>query len=131
MGALTRYRGHTIELRENNGPLGRPYEIQRSGGHVCWSSSPEHARSVIDDLTEGPDDGPTYSEGHWAPVVLETLVHAHAWATPMRDAPATRSALKCLQRGGLIEPADTLSGWWTTAKGKEHLERLCALPYPV
>ena len=72
-----------------------------------------------------------YREGQWAPIVLEVLVHAHAWARPMRDAPAVRDSLLTLQRGGLIESCkDSPSGWCTTERGKTHLENLCALPYP-
>lgn len=72
-----------------------------------------------------------YPEGQWAPIVIETLIHVHVVARPLRDAPAVWDSIRQMHKDGLIEPSfESPSGWHTTERGEKHLLAMCTLPYP-
>lgn len=65
------------------------------------------------------------------PSDLELLIHCHTVSSvhPRADAPAIKEGLRKLLHHGMIKQ---IAGEYnTTARGKAHVEQLCALPFPV
>ena len=64
------------------------------------------------------------------PSTLEVLVRCHIYgsANEMLNSPTVKKALEQLMHHGLLEQISGEFG--TTARGKAHVDQLCALPFP-
>lgn len=82
-----------------------------------------------------------YSEGGWAPVVIETLLHVFFRYEKLQDSVSTSASIATLQNAGMIRERTSeeqlqdgitpAHGWKVTPRGRAHVAQLLTLRYPV